>query len=181
MIKGGLIILTNVNILPFGSYDLLKGMDWLEEHKVVLNYFDKTFTCTDDNGNNIKVRGIPRKVTIREISALQLKRSVRKGCKSFVVYIINGNENDNKLKLEYIPVLKEFEDIFLEEVLGLPPKRDIDFMIDLIPGAVPTLKYPYRMNIIELTELKSQLQELTDKICIQPSLSPWGELILFFF
>ena len=87
----------NVNIFPLGSYDLLIGMDWLEDHKVVLNCFDKTFTCTDNNGNNIKVKGILRKVTIREISALQMKRFVRKGCKLFAVYIMNDNENDNKL------------------------------------------------------------------------------------
>ena len=68
----------NVNIMPLGSYDLLIGMDWIEEHKVVLNCFDKTFTCTDDNGDNIKVKGIPRKVTIRGISALQMKISVIK-------------------------------------------------------------------------------------------------------
>ena len=81
----------NVNILTLGSFDLLIGMDWTEEHKVVLNCFDKTFTCTNDNGNNIKVKWIPRKVTIREISSLQMKRSVRKGCKEFVVYIMNDN------------------------------------------------------------------------------------------
>ena len=81
----------NVNILPLGSYDLLIGMDWLEEHKVVLNCFDKTFTCTDNNGNNIKVKGIPRKVSIREISALQMKISVRKGCKVFTVLLAKNN------------------------------------------------------------------------------------------
>ena len=133
----------NVNIIPLGSYDLLIGMYWPEEHKVVLNYFDKTFTCTGDNGNIIKVRGIPRKVTIREISALQMERPLRKGCKVFVVYIMNINENNNKLKLEDIPVLKEFEDIFPEEVPGIPLKRDIDFTIDLIPEVVPASKYPY--------------------------------------
>ena len=116
----------NVNILPLGSYDLSIGMYWLEEHKVVLNCFDKTFTCIDDNANNIKVKQVPRKVTIREISALQMKRSVRKGCKVFAFYIMNGNENDNKVNLEDIPVLKEFEDIFLEEVPRLPLKRDIE-------------------------------------------------------
>ena len=79
----------NVNVLPLGSYDLLIGMDWLEENKVLLNCFDKTFTCIDRNGNNIKVKGIPRKVTIREISSLQMKRSVRKGCKVFTFYIMN--------------------------------------------------------------------------------------------
>ena len=89
----------NVNILTLGSYDLLIGMDWLEEHKVFLNYFYKTFTCIDNNGNSIKVKGIPRKVTIREISTLQIKRPVRKGCKVFTVYIMNDKENDMKPKL----------------------------------------------------------------------------------
>ena len=68
----------NINIFPLRSYDLLIRMDWLEGHKFLLNCFDKTFTCIDNNGNNIKVKGIPTKVTIREISALQMKRSVRK-------------------------------------------------------------------------------------------------------
>ena len=72
----------------------------------------------------------------------------------FVVYLMNGNENDNKLKLEDVSGLKEFEDIFLKDVHGLPPKRNIDFMIDLIPKAILTSKYHYIMNIIELTELK---------------------------
>ena len=86
-----------VNIPTLGSYDLLIGMDWLEAHKVMLNCFDKTFTCTDDNGDNIKVKGIPRKVSIREISALEIKISLRKGCKVFYLYIMNDNENNNKL------------------------------------------------------------------------------------
>ena len=64
----------NVNIFPLGYYALLIGMDWLEENKVLLNCFDKTFTCIENNGNIIKVKGIPRKVTIREISSLQMKR-----------------------------------------------------------------------------------------------------------
>ena len=68
----------NLNIMSLCSYDLLIGMDWIEEHKLMLNCFNKTFTYTDDNGNNIKVKGIPRKVTIREISALQMQRSVWK-------------------------------------------------------------------------------------------------------
>ena len=133
----------DLNILPLGSYDLLIGMDWIEEYKVMLNCFDKTFTCTNDTGNAIKVKGIPRKVTIREISGLQMKISVRKGCEVFVFYVMNDKDNENKLKIEDMLVLKDFEDIFLEEVPRLPPKRYIDFTIDLIPGAVPTSKAPY--------------------------------------
>ena len=72
-----------------------------------------------------------------------MKRSVRKDCKVFDVYKMNGNENNNKLKLEYIPVLKEFEDNFPEEVPRIPLKRDIDFTIYLIPGVVPASKSSY--------------------------------------
>ena len=80
-----------------------------------------------------------------------MKISIRKGCKVFVFCIMNDSDIENKIKLEDIPVLKEFEDIFLEEVPGLPLKRDIDFMINLIPEVVPAVKVPYRMNIIGLT------------------------------
>ena len=66
----------NLNVLPLGSYDILIRMDWLEQHRVVLNNFDKTFTCVNNDGEIVNVRGIPRKTTIRQISALQLKRAV---------------------------------------------------------------------------------------------------------
>ena len=97
----------------------------------------------------------------------------------FAIYAMSDNKNNNKLKLEYILVLKEFEDIFLEEVPGLPPKRDIDFTIDMISKAFLASKYLYQMNIIDLTEMKSQLQELINKKYIRPSVSLWGALVLF--
>ena len=81
--------------------------------------------------------------------------------------------------MEEIPVLKEYVDVFPKEILGLPPKRELDFTIELVPSAVPSSKAPYRMNILELNELKSQLKELIDKKYIQPSVSPWGALVIF--
>ena len=81
--------------------------------------------------------------------------------------------------MEDIPVLREYVDIFLEEIPGQPPKRELDFTIELVPGAVPSSKAPYRMNILELNELKSQLKELIDKKYIQPSVSPWGAPVIF--
>ena len=67
-----------LNIIPLRSYDLFIGIDSLEEHRVILNYYDKRFSCLDDEGNTIVVKGIPRKVTIREISALQVKMYAHK-------------------------------------------------------------------------------------------------------
>ena len=78
-----------LNVLPLGSYDMLIGMDWLEQHRVVLNFFDKTFNCINNDGELIKVKGIPRKTAIRHIYVLQLKRAIQKGCKAFVVTIFN--------------------------------------------------------------------------------------------
>ena len=93
--------------------DMLIGMDWLEQHRVVLNCFDKTFTCINNEGEIVTVTGIPRKTTIRQITALQLKRDVWKGCKAFVVTVINEEHtnNEDKLKLEYIPILRGYSDV----------------------------------------------------------------------
>ena len=73
---------------------------------------------------------------------------------------------------------KEFPDVFLEDLLGLPPDREDEFVIDLVPGTAPISKPPYRMAPLELEELKKQIQELLDKGFIRPSVSPWGALVL---
>jgi hypothetical protein len=84
MVIGCLISLngmsTNVdmNIIPLGYYDILIGMDWLEMHHVVLDCHNKTFTCFDEEGKQKTMKGIPKPISIREISALQLKRYFRK-------------------------------------------------------------------------------------------------------
>ena len=129
-----------LNVLPLGSYDMLIGMERLEQHRVVLNYFDKTFTCVNNEGETINVTGIPRKTTVKQISALQLKRTVSKGCKAFDVIVIKEEHtnNEDKLKLEYIPILRGYTDVFPEEILGLPPKRELDFTIELVPGTTPS-------------------------------------------
>jgi len=168
-----------LNILPPGSYDLLIGMDWLEKHRILLNCYDKLFSGVDHLGNKFIVKGVPRKTMITEISALQMKRSIQKGCKVYVVHFINNNEENKKYELENIPIINEYMDVFPDEIPGLPPKRDIDITIDLVPGSVPISKAPYRLNILELKELKAQLQELIDKKYIRPSVSPWGAPVLF--
>ena len=123
-----------LNVLPLGSYDILIGMDWLEQPRVILNCYDKTFTCINNDGKSISVKGIPRKTTIKQIYALHLNRDVRKGCKAYAIIVTNEENINNidKLKLEDIPVLKEFVDVFSEEILGLPLKRELDFTIELV-------------------------------------------------
>ena len=112
---------------------------------------------------------------------MQLKRDVRKGCNFFFVTVTDEEHinNEGKIKLEDIPIPRGYSDIFLEEIIGLPPKRELDFTIELVPYAVPNTKSCYRMNILELNELKSNLKELIDKKHIIPSVSPWGAPVIF--
>jgi hypothetical protein len=84
-----------------------------------------------------------------------------------------------KPSLDDHPILREYRDVFPEEVLGLPPRRDIDFSIELALGAVPVSRTPYRMSTPELVELKLQLKEMMDKGYIRPNVSPWGAPVLF--
>ena len=139
-----------LNVLPLGSYDILIGTNWLEKHQVVLNCFDKKISCLNDKGENFSIKGIPRKVCVRQISALQMKKAIRKGCKVFVVHILNNEHMDkeDKLKFDDIPILQDFSDVFPEEIPRLPSKRDLDFTIELVPRALPNSKAPYQMNIL---------------------------------
>ena len=81
--------------------------------------------------------------------------------------------------LEEVPVVNEYPDVFPEELPGMPPDRDIEFVIDLVPGTAPIAKRPYRMAASELAELKKQLEELQRIGFIRPSSSPWGAPVLF--
>ena len=81
--------------------------------------------------------------------------------------------------LEEVPVVCEYPDVFLDELPGMPPDHDVEFIIDLIPGTAPIAKRPYRMPADELVELKKQLRELQDKGYIRSSSSPWGAPVLF--
>ena len=107
------------------------------------------------------------------ISALQARRMLKKGCKGYLATVRDTQQGE--LKLEDILVVREFP----EDLLGLPPDREIEFSIDLLPGSSPISKAPYQMALAELRELKAQLQELLDKGFIRPTVSPWGAPMLF--
>jgi hypothetical protein len=101
----------------------------------------------------------------------------------FVALVQSGPDsklNQTKaIALEDIKVVQDYPDIFSEELPGMPPERDIEFLIELLPGTPPISKRPYRMPVNELVELKKQLVELQAKRFLRPSSSPWGAPVLF--
>ena len=104
---------------------------------------------------------------------------MRKGYKLYAIRVLELRLNENHTPLKQHTVLDEFPDVFPEEIPGLPPQREIEFSIELLPGSAPVSKVLYQMSIPELTELKIQLQELLEKGYIRPSVSPLGAPVLF--
>ncbi|GJS09273.1 putative reverse transcriptase domain-containing protein [Tanacetum coccineum] len=103
------------------------------------------------------------------------------GCPIFLAHVtMKKAEGKSKEKqLEDVPIIRDFPDVFPEDLPGLPPTRQVEFQIDLVPGAAPIARAPYRLAPSEMKELSEQLQELSDKGFIRPSSSPWGAPVLF--
>jgi len=110
-------------------------------------------------------------------SAIQARRSISCGAQAFLAYV--KAEPEGERKLEDIPVVRNYPNVFAEVTTGLPRDREIEFTIDLMPGTQPIHKAPYRMAPSELKELKKQLEDLVDRGFICPSVSPWGVPVLF--
>jgi hypothetical protein len=107
-----------------------------------------------------------------------MRKYCRKGCPLYAIRVLKTTEGAKPSPDDH-PILREYQDVFPEEVPSLPPKRDIEFSIELAPGAVSVSRTPYRMSTPELVELKLQLKEMMDKGYIRPSVSPWGAPVLF--
>nr|GEZ93484.1 putative reverse transcriptase domain-containing protein [Tanacetum cinerariifolium] len=90
-----------------------------------------------------------------------------------------AEDKSEEKRLEDVPIVQEFLKVFPEDLPGLPPARQVEFQIDLVPGAAPVARAPYRLVPAEMQELSTQLQELSDRGFIRPSSSPWGAPILF--
>jgi hypothetical protein len=141
----------NLNILPLGSYDIIFGMDWLERHKEVLDCYEKSLNYQDENDIVRTIQGIWKSVSVRKISAMQFKKCMRKGCHIYAIQVTNLLEKENKTILEYFVVLHDFRDVFVEEIHELPPRREIDFSIDLLSCLTLISKAPYKMSLPKLT------------------------------
>ncbi|GJY32203.1 putative reverse transcriptase domain-containing protein [Tanacetum coccineum] len=104
-----------------------------------------------------------------------------KGCLVFLANVTTKDTEDKseKKRLEDVPIVQDFPDVFPEDLSGLPLTRQVEFQIDLIPGAAPVARAPYRLAPSEMKELSEQLKELFDKGFIRPSSSPWGAPVLF--
>ncbi|KAA0054800.1 reverse transcriptase [Cucumis melo var. makuwa] len=138
-------------VLDMQDFDVILGMDWLSANHANIDCFGKEVVFNPPSGASFKFRGAGMVLDIKE----------------------------PEVSLSSEPVVREYPDVFPDELPGLLPPREVDFAIELEPGTAPISRAPYRMAPAELKELKVQLQELLDKGFIRPSVSPWGAPVLF--
>ncbi|KAA3469815.1 DNA/RNA polymerases superfamily protein [Gossypium australe] len=161
----------NLMLLSFDEFDVILGMDWLTTHDVIVNcgrkFIEDLIRVESDKQDKLPV----------VISSLLPQKYLRKGYEAYLSFVMNVKET--KLRMESVPIVRDYPDVFPEELPGLPPVREVKFGIELAPDTAPISIAPYRMAPTELKELKAQLQELTDKGFARLSFSPWGAPVLF--
>jgi hypothetical protein len=145
----------NLIILHTKGLDVVLGMDWMSKYQGHIDCARKAITVTNSDG-----------IQIDNIATMPSRNAYYK--KS-----VSGPT------LDQVSVVCEYPDVFPEELPGMPPDRDIEFIIELIPRTAPIAQRPYHMNPQELEELKRQLVNMLRKGLIRPIASPWGSPILF--
>ncbi|KAI3776791.1 hypothetical protein L1987_46581 [Smallanthus sonchifolius] len=157
------------------GFDIVLEMDWLASNQAHI-LCDKKAIELRSKDNILTIHGDKLSNSVGIISMLKATKYLRKACLAYLVSITTYTRK----KIEHVPVVDEFPDIFPDELHGIPPEREVEFKINLVPGTAPIAKAPYRLAPTEMEELNKQLDELLENGFIRPSSSPWGAPVLFF-
>ncbi|GJX81129.1 putative reverse transcriptase domain-containing protein [Tanacetum coccineum] len=176
----------DIDLMPveLGSFDVIIGMDWLakyhaliicDEKVVRIPYGDEVLIIRGDDYDGRS------KSKLNIISYTKTQKYMAKGCQVYQEQVTSKKNEDKseEKRLEDVSIVREFPEVFQEELPGLPPAQQVEFQIDLVPGAAPVARALYRLAPAELQELSTQLQELSDRGFIRPCSSPWGAPVLF--
>ncbi|GKB60191.1 putative reverse transcriptase domain-containing protein [Tanacetum coccineum] len=140
VIQGTTLTLLNqpfeIDLMPIklGSFDIVIGMDWLSKYRARI-ICDEKVVHIPINGETLIIRGDQSKTRLSLISGIKTKRYISRGCQLFIIQVMEKKSDEKRL--EDIPVVREFPEVFLEDLPGLPPVRQVEFQIDLIPGTTP--------------------------------------------
>ena len=136
-------------VLGIHDFDIVLGMDWLSKHRATLDCYKKEVRLVRLEEPGVIFRGIRREIAPSLINAMTASKMLRKGCQGYLAFVVDKRQEGTRL--EDIPIVKEFPDVFPNDISGLPPDREVDFTIDLIPGTEPISIPPYRMAPTELS------------------------------
>ncbi|GJY00063.1 putative reverse transcriptase domain-containing protein [Tanacetum coccineum] len=159
-----------IDLLPIelGSFDVIVGMDWMAEHRAEVVCYEKYIRVPYGNDMLIvqgEISGVKNESRLEVISSIRMQGYIDKGCQVFLVQMMKKEETvASEKQIEDVPVVREFLEVFPEDLPGIPPTRQVEFHIELIPEAAPVARAPYRLAPAEMKELAKQLKELSDKV-----------------
>ncbi|KAK4381676.1 Retrovirus-related Pol polyprotein from transposon.6 [Sesamum angolense] len=181
--KGSIVRIGDVNlpvdlvVMDLKEFDVILGIDWLAQHREVVDCYKKEVMIKSSGKPKVVILGDRQVVPVCVISAIEARRLMLEGCEAYLAHVIDAEKVSPTL--EEIPVVRDFSEVFPDDLPGLPPHREVDFTIETLPGVAPISIAPYRMAPVELQELKKQLEELLEKGFIRPSTSLWEAQVLF--
>nr|GFA72123.1 putative reverse transcriptase domain-containing protein [Tanacetum cinerariifolium] len=166
----------NLMVIELGSFDVIIGMDWLSKNDVAILCGKKKVRIPLKNKALI-FEGDRNQSHLKIISCIKARKHIENGCELFLAQVTGTVSKEKRVK--DVLVIRNFPKVFPEDLPGLSPPRQVEFRIELVPGATPVARAPYRLAPSELKELSEQLKELSEKGFIRPSSSPWGAPVLF--
>ncbi|KAL0391446.1 UNVERIFIED_CONTAM: hypothetical protein Slati_4529700 [Sesamum latifolium] len=156
--KGSLVRIRDVNlhvdlvVMDLKEFHVILGMDWLAQHRAVVDCYKKKVMIESFGESRVVFVGDRQVVPVCVISAIEARRLMLEGCETYLTHVID-TEKVNPM-LEEIPVVRDFPEVFLDDLPGLPPHREVDFAIETLPGVASIFIAPDRMAPVELQELK---------------------------
>ena len=156
-------VVPKANLISWELYDfdVILGMNWLSTYRTFVDYFTKKVVFWKLGYPELKFESDRKVLPTCVISALKTKRLLHKGCEAYMEHVVD--KSSSKVILDNVPIVREFLDLFLEDLPILPPNGELELGIELLSSSALISIPPYRMTPIELKELKTQLQDLIDK------------------
>ena len=169
----GILLTVDLRIMDILEFDVILDMDWLTAHRVIIDCDRRRVTAYTHDGDCVLFQGDKHDVLPQAVYDSRWHGQLMGWLEGLTL------EDEGRRDLSLPQVVCDYEDVFLDELPGLPPLRDVDFIFELHPGTSPISMTPHRMAPVELQELKVQIQDFLDKGFIRLSTSPWGAPVLF--
>ncbi|GJY47746.1 putative reverse transcriptase domain-containing protein [Tanacetum coccineum] len=174
--QGPNVVTVDLMSIELGTFDVIIGMDWLVKHDALI-VCGKKEVHIPVKGKMLVVKGNCDVSRLKVVSCIKARKYIERGFHLFIAHV--AEKEPKEKRLEDVLIIHDFPEVFPDDLPGLPPPRQVEFRIELVPGAAPVARAPYRLAPSEMKELSDQLKELSEKGFIRPSSSPWGAPVLF--